>query len=205
MNQFLLFLSNFLKDPKSVGAVVPLSSSVVKQLIKFVVNKGTKKNCRVLEVGGGIGNVSKAIVNSLGDNDLLDIVEIDAGCCEILRKTFEKDSRVAIHCMSIIDWTPPYDYDFIISTLPFNSFKASFVKDIFDHYMKLCKPKGILTYVEYIGLQKMNLALSQGKKKKNIMDRQNLLNKLQDQYLIEKTSVMTNFLPCNVYHLQLHV
>lgn len=203
MNRFLLFFSNFLKDPKSVGAVLPLSQSVIKELIKYIEKRDINKPCRILEVGAGIGNVSRAIIKSLGVNDHFDIIEIDKASCDLLNETFGNDPRVSIHCMSIIDWNPSYTYDFIISTLPFNLFEAEFVERIFSHYQKLLNRDGVMTYVEYVGLQQISLAVSKGAKRENVSKRLSLLEKMQSHYLIEKTDVFSNFLPCHVYHLSL--
>ena len=203
MNQFLLFFSSFLKDPKSVGAIVPLSQSVARELIKYFANRDRTKPCRILEVGAGIGNVSRTIVESLGKEDHFDIIEIDSSSCNILNQAFSNDSRIEIHCMSIIDWNPAYTYDFIISTLPFNSFDPDFIEKIFAHYKKLLNPNGILTYVEYVGLQQISYAFSNGPQRENIAKRIILLNEFQNKYLIEKKTIFFNFLPCHVYHLQL--
>lgn len=204
MNQFLLFLSGFLKNPKSVGAVVPLSQSVAKELIKYFDMRDAKKRYRILEVGAGIGNVSSTIRDSLNPNDQFDIIEIDPACCKLLNQSFGKDARISVHCMSIMDWNPAYTYDFIISTLPLNMFETQFVERIFSHYKKLLSPEGVMTYVEYVGLQQISLAFSKGDKRKNISKRVALLKDLQNHYLIEKKNIFSNFLPCHVYHMKLH-
>lgn len=202
MNQFLLFLSNFIKNPKSVGAVVPLSQSVAKELIKYIDQRDRRKPCRILEVGAGIGNISRTIIDSLSAKDHFDINEIDQACCQLLNESFSHLPNVKIQCMSIIDWNPNYKYDYIISTLPLNMFETSFVAKIFEHYQKLLNPEGVLTYVEYVGLQQMSLAFSKGAKRKNISKRVSLLKDLHKHYLIEKKSIFSNFLPCHVYHMK---
>lgn len=204
MNRFLLFLSSFLRNPKSVGAIFPLSQSVAKELIKYFTNRDLNKPCRILEVGAGIGNISGTIIKSLGPNDHFDIIEIDKVSCELLNQRFGKDPRVSIHCMSIVDWNPSNTYDFIISTLPFNAFEAEFIEKIFSHYQKLLNPDGVLTYVEYVGLQQIGFTFSTGEKRENIIKRISLLRELQSHYLIEKKTVLGNFLPCHVYHMKFH-
>lgn len=204
MNPFLTFLSNFLRDPKIVGAVVPLSQSVAKELIKNFTGRNPSEPCKILEVGAGIGNISTEIIKSLGPNDHFDIVEIDKTCCDLMNQSFGGDAHVSIHCMSIMDWNPSYTYDFIISTLPLNVFESEFVEQIFLHYKKLLNPNGILTYVEYVGLQNLSLAFSKGAKRENISKRVSFLRKLHNKYLIEKKSIYSNFLPCHVYHMNLH-
>lgn len=204
MNPYFLFFSHFLKNPKAVGAAAPLSQAAVDQIIKHLKKRIRLSSIRILEVGAGIGNVTNSIIKQLLPQDQLDIVEINPEYCSFLRKHYGKHPNVSIHCLSIIDWAPAESYDFIISTLPFNSFDPLFVEDIFSQYTKLLKPNGILSYVEYMGLQDLSLAFSKGEKKKSIHKRKHLLQDLQDRCLIEKKPVFSNFLPCNIYHMSMH-
>lgn len=204
MKKLFTFFSTFLKDPKNVGAIVPLSKRVAKELTKYFTLRSQTKSYRILEVGAGIGNISETIVQSLGPKDEFDIVEIDPKSCKILKELFKKDPRVTIHCLSIMDWKPRKNYDFIISTLPFNSFTAKFVKEIFQHYENLLRKKGVLSYVEYVGLQKIISAFANGKHQTDIKKRIHFLKKIKQQHLMEKKTVLLNFLPCHVYHLNLN-
>ena len=204
MNPYFLFFSHFLKNPKAVGAAAPLSQGVIDQIVKHLKKRMRLSAVRVLEVGAGIGNVTSSIAKLLLPQDQLDIVEINPDYCQFLHKRFGQHPNVAIHCLSVIDWKPEEPYDFIISTLPFNSFDPAFVEGIFSHYTTLLKPNGILSYVEYMGLQDLSLAFSKGEKKKSIHKRKHLLQNLQSRYLIEKKQIFSNFLPCNIYHMAMH-
>ncbi len=204
MNPYLLFFSHFLKNPKAVGAAAPLSQAVIDQIVKHLKKRIRLQSIRVLEVGAGIGNVTKSILHLLLPQDQLDIVEINPDYCDFINKRFSAQANLSIHCLSITDWQPAESYDFIVSTLPFNSFEPAFVESIFNHYKKLLKPNGILTYVEYMGLQDIHLAFSKGEKKKIIHQRKHVLENIQNRCLIEKKQIYTNFLPCNIYHLSMH-
>lgn len=204
MNSYFLFFSHFLKNPKAVGAAAPLSQAVIDQIVKHLEKRIRLKSVRILEVGAGIGNVTKSIAKLLLPQDQLDIVEINPEYCQFLEKRFDRHENVSIHCLSITDWQPEEQYDFIISTLPFNSFEPNFVEKIITHYTHLLKPTGILSYVEYMGLQDISLAFSKGEKKKIIHQRKHYLQDLHDRYLIEKKHIFSNFLPCNVYHMDMH-
>jgi phospholipid N-methyltransferase len=204
MNPYLLFFAHFLKNPKAVGAAAPLSQGVINQIVKYLKNQETTRPRRVLEVGAGIGNVTRSIMKLLTPQDSLDIVEINQEYCNYLNFHYGQHANVSIHCLSIIDWKPEEPYDFIISTLPFNSFDPQFVEEIFLHYQKLLTPNGVLSYVEYIGLQQIGLAFSKGEKKQAIYKRKHLLKNLQSRWLIEKKQIYGNFLPCNIYHMNMH-
>jgi phosphatidylethanolamine/phosphatidyl-N-methylethanolamine N-methyltransferase len=203
MNSYLLFFSRFLKDPKAVGAAAPLSKGVIKQIVKYLKIRSAVKPMRVLEVGAGIGNVTGSIIKLLRPDDQFDIVEINPDYCHFLHHRFGHFRHISIHCQSVVDWAAE-PYDFIISTLPFNSFDPSFVEEIFLHYQKLLKQNGILSYVEYMGLQQIHLAFAKGEKKQTIHKRKSLLQDLQNRCLIEKKQIYGNFLPCNIYHMDMH-
>ena len=204
MNSYFLFFSHFLKNPKAVGAAAPLSNGVIKQIVKYLNSHNIDRPRRILEVGAGIGNVTRAIIKLLAPQDRLEIIEINPEYTKFLNDHFGHNANVSIECLSIIDWKPDYQYDFIISTLPFNSFEPEFIEKIFSHYQMLLAPNGVLSYVEYIGLQEIGLAFAKGKKKQIIHKRKRLLKKLQNHCLIEKKQIYGNFLPCNIYHMDMH-
>lgn len=198
------FFLHFLRNPKFVGAVAPLSQSVAKRLVKYFNLRKAGEAWRVLEVGAGTGSVTSTIIEQLGPNDLLDVIEIDASCVELLKEKFGSDKRVQVHGLSILDWNPDYKYDLIISTLPMNSFSPSMVKEILEHYQAMSSKEGICTYVEYMGLAKLNRFFSGSKNRRISKNRMSVLSDFHKDHLIEKSSVLTNFLPCNVYHLRMH-
>lgn len=204
MNPYFLFFSHFLKNPKAVGAAAPLSKWAIEQMVKHFTERERSTPVRVLEVGAGIGNITQSIFNHLSPQDHLDIVEINPEYCNFLRLQFGNRENVSIHCLSITDWKPLEPYDFVISTLPFNSFHPQFVEQVFSHYKELLNPTGILSYVEYMGLQDLSLAFSKGLKRQIIHRRKHLLENLQNRCLIEKKQVFGNFLPCNIYHMSMH-
>src|SRR5262249_35014534 len=147
MGQLLFFLSHFFRNPKLVGAIAPLSESVAKKMVKYFKNRPKDTPCKILEVGAGTGNITKSIIKLLNDKDILDVIEIDPECCKILVKKFKNNHQVRVHCLSILDWIPEYHYDFIISTLPFNSFSVDFVDQVTRHYKSLSNSESVYTYV----------------------------------------------------------
>lgn len=197
-----IFFRQFLKNPFNIGAAAPLSKRVAQNLIKFIKNRNRNAPCKILEVGGGIGNITSGIIAEMGENDLLDAVEIDPAFCALLQKKFGHDRRVNIHCLSILDWKPSYKYNYIISTLPMNMFPPDTVTQIFALYQHLLNEEGVFTYVEYMGLAKLGLLFSLGKTKKMNQERIYYIDRLQKDYLIEKVSIIANFLPCNIYHMK---
>jgi phosphatidylethanolamine/phosphatidyl-N-methylethanolamine N-methyltransferase len=198
------FFMHFLRDPKSVGALVPLSQCVAESLIKPLKSKSTNNSWKILEVGAGTGSITRHLISLMGAEDQLDVVEIDQDCCELLAHKFDQDSRVSIHCTSILDWAPSFRYDFIVSTLPLNSFSAEMVQKILDHFQNLSKEGSLCTYVEYMGLYQLSLVFSNGKGRRLIQSRRQVLTRFHERHLLEKDKVFLNFLPCYVYQMKLH-
>ncbi len=195
------FIGHFLRNPRNVGALVPLSHFAAESMITFL-QQHPKRSLRILEAGAGTGSVTQSIVRHLGPDDFLDVVEIDPACCEHLKKLFADDPRVLIHCQSILDWTSDKKYDLVYSTLPMNSFSPELVKKVFSHYKQLLLPGGIVSYVEYIGLAALGLLFSCGELKEERKERLKVLKELQTDYLIDEVNVYLNFLPLKIYRLR---
>jgi phospholipid N-methyltransferase len=198
------FFKHFLRDPKNVGAIVPLSQRVAEQLVKYFEQRPPNKPWKILEVGAGAGNITKVIAKHMKAKDHLDIIEIDADCCSLLKRNYKNNPNVWINCLSILDWKPSYQYDFIISTLPLNSFSPQFVENILNHYQNISKKEAVCTYVEYIGLERLSLLFANKEKRDIILSRRKLLKNFHKNHLLKKRKVLTNFLPCYVYSIKLH-
>lgn len=203
MKQQIQFLKHFLRNPNKVGAVTALNNTVGKEIIKYAVNPKCNQPKKILEVGAGYGNISKLIANNIREQDTLDIVEVDTKCCEKLQHLFCGHDNVNVHCKSIIQWEPNYKYDFIISTLPFNSYPIEFVRNVIERYMSITAKGAILSYVEYTGLLKIRKSIAQGEKRSMMEARKEYLDTFQIEHLFDKKCVFNNIPPCNVYHLRL--
>lgn len=201
---YKLFFKRLLQNPKHAGDIAPFSQSVVGQLSKHLDLRSDDMPWRILEVGAGVGSITRSIVPQMKANDQLDVIEIDRECCKLLKDRYKDDKRISIHCASILDWKPDYKYDFIISTLPMNSFSAEYVDQILTRYQQMGTREACCTYVEYIGLEKLSLAFANKEKRDAITNRRKLIKSYLRRHLLEKNKVFTNFLPCYVYHLKLH-
>lgn len=198
------FFRHFLRNPKDVGAIVPLSKSVADQLIKPLLQRSSKEAWKILEVGAGTGSVTRAIIERMNAKDSLDVIEIDEACSAYLQENFSTKKNVSVHCLSIFDWKPHYKYDFIVSTLPLNSFSPQLVTQLLKHYQQMSTKGALCTYVEYIGLESLSLVFATKNKRKVIHQRRKILSNFHSQHLLEKKRIYTNFLPCNVFCMRLH-
>lgn len=200
-HHLIQFFQHFLRNPKAVGALSQFSKVVAKHLLAPFLAASSTEGRAILEVGAGMGNISQLLQKKIGPYDRLDIIELDAKCCDHLRGVFQDDPRIQIHEGSILDWIPEVEYDFIVSTLPFNSFSPDFVRNILEKYQSISSPKASLTYVEYIGLHQLSFILSRPRVRKRLLERRTVLRSFQKKYCVHKRNIFLNFLPCHIYHL----
>lgn len=200
------FAKGYIKHPLNVGSPFPCSSSVGYELATHLIRymkENTNKPLRILEVGAGTGSITQVLVRILRPIDHLDVIEISSDYCVSLQKKFGAHSTVSIHCISFIDWNPGYEYDFIISTLPLNSFDHELLNATIHRFKQLIKQGGVLSYVAIAGIAHANKYLLWGKAKKEHTDNMQTLKQFRDQYQIRAATVLASCPPIRVYHLRI--
>jgi phosphatidylethanolamine/phosphatidyl-N-methylethanolamine N-methyltransferase len=195
------FVFAFFSSPNSIGALFPSSPFLAKAITRQI--KRRNDSLRILEVGAGTGAFTKKIAEKLKEDDVFDIIELDTDFCQRLQKKFKNYKNVHIHCLSILDWEPEQPYDFIISGLPFNAFKADFLRAIIEKYKKLIKEGGVISYFEYIALAKIKLFFLRGYEKKQYSKTLSASIDFRNEFEFEKNKVFANLPPAYVHHLQL--
>ena len=82
---YLKFVGRGLKDMKTVGTIVPLTDSAACEIASNLPTASNQSR-HYLEIGAGIGNITIRLVEGMGPNDTLDVIEIIDGNCQTLRK-----------------------------------------------------------------------------------------------------------------------
>jgi len=198
------FIKGIIKNPVEVGACAPCSKYVAKEMTRHI-NSVTQGSIHILEVGAGTGAFTSEIVNKLnelGQPYRFDIVEINQDYCQLLREKFRGNSQVVVNCVSILDWLPAYQYDYIISSLPLNNFSVPFISEILSQYEKIIKPLGTLSYIEYMWLPAIKMALLRGDKKIELEQKITALFNFRTKHGLGAQKVYLNIPPTYVYHLK---
>lgn len=197
-----LFLLQFFKHPNDIGAVAPSSKALAEAMTRFVVidPEATKY---YLEVGAGTGAFTKTLVNKLGPNDRLDIVEINPKFCERLQEKYAGNPNIHIHNGSVLEWCPDYKYDAIVSSLPFNAFSSDFVKQIFEQYQKVTKDGAMMTYCEYMALPGIRKLFLKPKSRRKLQETLDTTNHFEMEHEVRIDKVFANFPPALVHHCKL--
>jgi phospholipid N-methyltransferase len=197
----LTFFNNFVQDPQQVGALLPSSKALSKEMVRHIpkFELDLQSTPRFfLEVGPGTGSFTDKIIKRLGPHDVLHLVELDNKFCELLRKKYAKliDSRkIEIFNVSILNQSESFMYDFIISGLPLNSFSPDFVKKIFLKLEKLGKDGSKLSYFEYLLIPTIKRIFSE-----EIERIQQIKDAFEKKHPLGTADIYFNVLPAKVRH-----
>ncbi len=203
---YMTFFKGIVRNPLQVGAFSPCSVFVAQEITKYVASDTKQGSLRVLEVGAGSGVLTTDLEKALqkrGGEYILDVIEIDPEYAALLKKRFENNKNVAIHCIDINDFNVEQRYDYLISTLPFNVMDNSVIKQIFQQYEKMVAPNGVLSYVEHMWLPDIKEKTLSGTEKQAFIEKRTIVNSFKDKYLVETVNVYRNITPLYVHHLKI--
>jgi len=201
----LKFAWEALKNPTQVGAVFECSESVGHELMRYAKNHQGPK--QIIEVGAGMGSVTKVICNHyLNKNDRVDVIEINPEYCVKLRKLFPREQypHVYIHCVDVLKFVPTIKYDYIICTLPFNAFPNGLVKDLQNQLKSFSHSGTHLSYVEYMAFSYLRRSLTQNQyKAQQLAEHKKLIDDFKNRYFVQTVKVFKNIPPIYVHHLKI--
>ena len=129
LNETFIFLKRWAKNPLQLGSIAPSS----KALSSFIArNAVLNENDFVIEIGGGTGAISRALLNSGIPASRLIVIELDPELAEFLKKSLPSGVHVIQGNAEKLDKIVPHEalgnVSTIISCLP--------MKIIPDHVQK---------------------------------------------------------------------
>ena len=201
------FFRQFREQYFTTGSVMPSSRALGRALTRPL--RGAAPPRRILEVGPGTGAVTAVLVRCLRPGDQLDIVEINGGFVEVLRRRFaeEPDFREKEQLARLIH-APRQDvpgaaiYDFMISGLPLNNFPLTLVDDIFRSYQRLLKPTGVLSYFEYLAIRDLKMPFVKPDEQRRLAGLNEYLQDKLRNHEIAADTVPFNVPPAVARHLR---
>lgn len=203
------FLNGYLRAPKTVGAVGP-SSRALAAALSEPFRRHTRP-ARLLEVGAGTGAITRYLGTLLGDEDELDICEIQADFARVLEEEVltraefvpaVRSGRIRLLQLPIQELVHENHYDFVISGLPLTAFDLRDLRDVFKVINRCLKPGGTFSYFEYVGLRKTSSLLSVGRERRRIRMVSAYLSKRIRRHQFEDRTVLRNFPPAHARHLR---
>ncbi|WP_017727813.1 class I SAM-dependent methyltransferase [Halalkalibacterium ligniniphilum] len=147
LNEKKMFLKSFLDSPKSVGSIIPSS----KYLVQCMLNQADlKKDSKVVELGGGTGVLTGAIVAAAQFHKPLLVFEQNDDLRQSLSKysgdiTLFDDAFELGTCLSHM----ANQIDCVFSGLPLLNFKKGERVDLLDQIYFILKPGGKFIAFQY--------------------------------------------------------
>ncbi len=189
MKDSLLFFYNFVRHPKSTGAVFPSSRRLAKKMID---GAGLETATSVVELGPGTGAFTGAIAERLEDPGIYLGIELREKFAAIVKDKFPQLLVVNDSAEKIVENLGKIDRqkaDAIISGLPWAAFDADLQKRIMKSVTAALAPEGTFSTFTYLHARQ----LPAGKRFRALLD---------DNFSDVQTSktVWLNLPPAFVYH-----
>lgn len=196
------FIFQFFKSPSTVGAILPGSRNLAREISSEIPNDPHSKKRLILEIGPSVGNFSDKIISKMNSKDELHLVECNEQFCKKLIAKYSHIPNITVFHRSILDHTPPKGakYDFVVSGLPLNAFKASFVKSVLDKFVEMTHNESKISYFEYLWLPHLALPFAKTVNKDNVKKILELKSQFYDKYSLRTSCIFLNIPPARVIH-----
>lgn len=90
----MVFARNFFKNPRMLGSLIPSSRFLVKQLLRDVRWDDARV---IVEYGPGVGTISREILERMGPEATLVVLEINDDFVRVLRERYDDPRLRVVH------------------------------------------------------------------------------------------------------------
>ena len=151
MKDSLLHFSNFVKNPKEVGAVIPSSKFLTNKIISGI---DFKKSKTIVELGPGLGTFTKVILKKAKPDAMLLCFEVSRKFCAYLTKNLIDERLTVINASaeklsSNLKKANLKEVDCIVSGLPFLNFSDSKKRKILNEAKNSLSSEGRFILFQY--------------------------------------------------------
>jgi phospholipid N-methyltransferase len=202
------FFREFRRHFRTTGAILPSSRFLARALVSQL--RQPRPPCRILEVGPGTGSVTVEIARHMLADDRLDAVEINAHFVALLERRVRDEAvfrplrdQIQIVHSALEDMLGESVYDYIVSGLPLNNFRATQVRRIFAAYNRLLKPGGTLTYYEYVLVRELQTPFVGRRERRRLFRVGRVVGGYIRNFQVRRERVFVNVPPATVRHLRL--
>lgn len=148
----LNFLIQYIKNPRTIGAIAPSSKYLSSEMIKNIDFRNINL---IVEYGAGTGSFSEKIIERKKSETVLILIEQNIEFCKILNQKFQNSPNVKIihssaeNVVSIIRKSGFEKADYIISGLPFTSLPEKISQNIFTATKNIIGKEGKFITFQY--------------------------------------------------------
>lgn len=144
------FLKNFIKKPKQVGAILPSSKYLAKEMVSDI---GIDTASAVVELGPGTGAFTRTITKSITNDTRFFVVELNKEIFEHFQQIFpdiKAYNRCASDLMPMMQEQGIDELDIVVSGLPWASFPPEVQNKIIDSVVNSLGENGVFTTFAYL-------------------------------------------------------
>ena len=146
----LVFLREFCKKPRTVGAVWPSSRQLAEGMVRCMAERVPVGEGLIVELGAGTGQITREIARQVQDPQRLWAVEQSPKLADLLAQKMPHIHVVrgdARHLAQLVPSERPVDA--IISCLPLRAFSPQDVQAITGQWAKVLAPGGTVVQFTY--------------------------------------------------------
>lgn len=199
IKKILSFIWEYIKHPMTVGAILPSSKALAKEMVREIPKDIAALPRLILEVGPGTGEFSNRIIKRMNPQDTLHLVEFDANFAEQLKERYQDIPNVKVIHGDILQHDEK-GYDHIVSGLPLNGLPAAMTDKVFAKFLSYSKKETKISYFEYAFVKKMMVFFANKEEKSRLNHIQASKDAFYAQYGTNKTQVFFNVPPAQVCH-----
>jgi phospholipid N-methyltransferase len=159
VDENIYFLKAFLKKPLHVGAILPSSPELAKEMVKGI---SPNENNVVLEIGVGTGAITRFLLPKLPNRKSYLGIEIDKELVQSLNEKFPElliFQGDACRALEIAQDAKVGKISYIISSLPFASLPKKTCKEILSEIDKFMQKGCIFRTFQYAHCYHLSLAV----------------------------------------------
>ncbi|WP_176595892.1 MULTISPECIES: class I SAM-dependent methyltransferase [Sphingobium] len=145
--EYLDFLAAWVKKPRQTASVVPSSRYLARLMVEHIV----PEDGRVIELGGGTGVFTRAILRTGLPPEKLEVVEINPAFARGLRRHFPHVSVLETPAQIVSTATAGEagEYQAVISGLPLLAMDRQMHADILSESFRMLRPGGAFIQFTY--------------------------------------------------------
>ena len=144
-----LFFRRWLKEPKQLGTLAPISKKMARAAAKLMRNPACLK---VVEIGAGTGRLTRSLIDYGVKAENLTAVEMDESFCDFLRMSIPKVHVIqgdACELPSLLRKDLIHSVDVIYSVIPLTYLPVETRDKILTQALTVLKPGGKFYHVCY--------------------------------------------------------
>lgn len=149
--QITLFAKNFFKHPKMLGSIIPSSRFLINRVLRLIDWQRTRV---IVEYGPGVGTFTSEILDRMGTDGALVVLETNADFVEYLRQAIPDERLHVVHGSAadverVLSSLGLGKADYVISGIPFSVLPPEIRERILKATRDVLQPDGAFLVYQF--------------------------------------------------------